>query len=373
MLLTRDGLSIIVPTRGRAQLLTKLLESICADAKNCAFAIETLLADDSRGEEKAAVARLAEVFGTKICEGGDHVGAARNRAAELARFDFLLFLDSDVRIRRGLLAEHWRMLAQGADACLGLTQFHGQRTFAWRVVETMQVMLPFRYPLIASTVPWGPAANISFRKKAFFAVGGFDPTLPAYGGEDLDLGFRFTAAGYRIATSESAAADHSVETWSTWAQNTRRLISYGKADFHLIVRHAARTYIDAPSALLILMLEGFAALALIIAYGVRPWPELLAAIVAAVVAYHATYALLKRSGGGSYWVHFAGPIVITLLDFGKLIECLRNRRPFVMLKRLKYLDDIVQHDWLEIVAGVWGVVASLATFGFIILLLLCLR
>lgn len=357
------GLSIVIPTCGRIGLLHQLLESVRADSNACCFPIEILLVDGSPDDEKPAISALAGKFAAKVLEGGRNIGKSRNAGVCASSFERVLFLDSDVRVRKGTLDAHFRKL-EHTDACLGLVEFHGTRTFAWRVVEEMQLMLPFRYPLIASTVPWGPAANISFRKQALLAVGGFDPGLPPYAGEDVDLGFRFTGAGFRISTACNAAADHTVDTWSTWGQNIRRLISYGRADYHLLVRHPERTYIDTPSGLLAFAFEFVIAAAVLIICGLKLLTLVLVSLFAALFAYHAIYALLKRPRGSSFWVHFAGPIVHYLLDLGKIIEALRAKDVNAILRRVRYLDDIIERDWREIAASAWGVYASVLVFAF---------
>src|SRR5579884_568980 len=251
-----EGISVVIPTAGRVKLVEALLASIAADALTCPFPVEIVLADSSFGPDREALSRLAtEYRATLVPAPPPRPALARNIGAAHARFEFLLFIDSDTTLCIGTIQAHWQALRAGADACAGSVEFTGTKTFPWRVVETMQVMLPFRYPSICNAVPWAPTANLSFRKDRFLAIGGFDTELPHYGGEDVDLGFRFTDAGFRIQTSHSAVVRHNIETWARWSQNLPRLLSYGRADFYLIVRHPARTYLDLPSPLLTLIIE----------------------------------------------------------------------------------------------------------------------
>ena len=154
----------------------------------------------------------------------------RNAGAAKATHDVILFLDSDVAIRRGTLRAHLDHLAQAPQdvaACLGKVEFVGQPTYAWKVIEAMQLTLPFSYPDVAESVPWGPTANLSVRRQPFLLAGGFDTSLPRYGGEDVALGLRLTERGFRIVTAQDAVAQHAITTWSTWHQNLRRLWSFG--------------------------------------------------------------------------------------------------------------------------------------------------
>ena len=357
-----DGISIIIPTYGRSSLLKLLLESICADVQSCDFPTEVILADSSEGSEKECVQQLAGRFGAIRVTAPRHIGAARNVALRHAAFDYVLFFDSDVTISPGTLYAHYEMLHVGADSCLGLVEFVGRSTFAWRAVESMQLMLPFRYAFILKSVPWGPAANLSFRRSSLLAVDGFDASLPAYGGEDVDLGFRFTDAGFHIATSRAAVAKHTTDTWASWSQNIPKLIRYGRADFYLIDRHPNRAYIDIASHFVAVATQiGVATIAALI-YGGESWLWLGCALVLSIFVHHAVYALLKRQPGTSYWKHLAGPLIINLLDLGKIVEAVKNHRFSAILLRLKYLDDIIERDWPEISASAWGVYASMLVF-----------
>ena len=228
----------------------------------------------------------------------------------------------------------------------------------------MQLILPFRYASICKSVPWGPAANLSFRRSSLLAVSGFDPTLPEYGGEDVDLGFRFADAGFQIATSQAAVAIHTTETWATWSQNIPRLIRYGRADFYLIQRHPKRTYLDVAPPYIVLGSQIVVAVIAGLICGVKSRSALLCVLFLSIFVHHAVYAWLKRAPGSPYWKHLPGPIVINLLDLGKILEAVRNYRPSAILLRLKYLDDIVERDWPEISASAWGVYTSMVVFMF---------
>lgn len=354
-----DGISIIIPTFGRAALLDALLASVAADSALRPFRTEIILADSSEGRDRVDISVLAARYGaTLIPELPRHAGLARNAGLAHASFDFILFVDSDVTLRPGTIQAHYDALIGGADACAGLTEFTGRATAAWRAIEVMQVMLPFRYPLLARTAPWAPTTNISFCRSALLAVGGFDPALPNFGGEDVDLGFRFNDAGFRIATSTQAIVQHTIETWAHWLQNLRRLASYGKADFYLIERHPSRTYRDVPSPLFAFVVQVL--LTVVITPVVEGYSLL--AFAAAIAAALFCYALLKRTTGQSLSRHLPGLLIISLLDLGKWIEAFRNRRFDPIFVRLRYLDDIIEKDWREIWATAWGIYASMVVF-----------
>jgi glycosyltransferase involved in cell wall biosynthesis len=82
-------LSIIVPTRNRAGLLRRALESITAQT---ATDVEILVVDDGSRDDTAQTAR--EFASVRYYRNAVSSGAstARNRGAAMARGDWLLFL-----------------------------------------------------------------------------------------------------------------------------------------------------------------------------------------------------------------------------------------------------------------------------------------
>jgi GT2 family glycosyltransferase len=358
-------MSIVIPTYGRLDLITSLLNSIREDAKHVDFEVEILLVDDSEEPAAAAIRAVAISLGATVVDAPSHsVGGNRNHGALLARYDLILFLDSDVKLRPGTLKAHFDSLGRAPESvagCLGKVVFTGRETYAWRVVQAMQLTLPFSYPDFLDNVPWGPTANISMRRGPFFSVGGFDTTLPKYGGEDVDLGLRLARNGFRIMTSRNAVAEHAIETWSTWRQNIPRLWSYGLADFNLLMRHPDRSFVDFPTGPM-LWTGQLLLLACLFAAGLITLQSAGAALGASVVSYPVVYAWFKRKDGRGFLVHLLGPIVFWTMDAAKAWESLWRCRPSLIFRRLRFLDDLISQDWIEIAASAWALSASAILF-----------
>ena len=360
-----SGLSIVIPTHGRHDLVEALLDSISADRKSVDFDVEIILVDDSPAAEADNIRRAASRYDALVLAGGPHVGVKRNDGAARARHAVILFLDSDVQIRPGTLRSHLaRLSAAPVDVagCLGKVAFVGQQTYAWKVIEAMQLTLPFSYPDVTDQVPWGPTANISFRREAFLQAGGFDASLPRYGGEDVDLGLRLSDRGQRIITAPDAVAEHTIKTWSTWRQNLPRLWNFGLADYHLLIRHPERSFFDFPNGPMlwsaqVLLLTGLVLL------GCLSLPAALGVMGLSAAAYLAAYACLKqRHSQSGFHIHLPGPVVFWTMDLAKTVEAVRSKRLDLMFCRIKFLDDLIAQDWIEIAASAWGLSASAAAF-----------
>lgn len=367
-----SDLSIVIPTHGRPHLIDQLLESIAIDAENEDFDVEVILVDDSPPPEAAAIHRIGTERGARILDSPtSNVGGKRNFGVQNATADLILFLDSDVTIRRGTLRAHFDRLSSAPGdiaGCLGKVEFTGEKTHAWEVIESMQLTLPFSYPDISEYVPWGPTANLSIRRGPFLDIGGFDATLNRYGGEDVDIGLRWSYRGMRIMTAPEAVAEHAIQTWSTWRQNFRRLWSFGLADYHLLVRHPSRSFFDLPTGPMLWVAQ-LALLSLLLAFGAVTLPIAAVAIATSVMMYPLVYAALKRTESSSLRIHLLGPIIFWTMDFAKALEAIRGGRPGLILRRLLFLDDLIAQDWREIAASAWALSASALTFITVVILL----
>ena len=365
------GLSIVIPTHSRHDLLVALLESISEDAKNTDFKVEVIIVDDSPQKEAERILQTATDYNAKVLYGASHVGEKRNKGVIEATYDYILFLDSDVKIIPGTLNAHMKRLTQKPEdvaGCLGKVIFVGHPTYAWQVIESMQLIKPFSlYPDLADYVTWGPTAHLSVRRKQFLQVGGFDTTMPRFGGEDVDLGFRFESQSLRLATAPEAVAEHAIETWGTWRQNLHRLWNYGKADYYLLLRHPERSFFDFPTGPLLWLAQSLLLIVLTVAKALSPLAAF-GAIGMSVAAYHIVYALVKREGGSRLRVHLLGPLIFWVMDFAKSFESVKHGHPMFIFKRIKFHEDLIVIDWREIIASAWGITASNILFLAVILI-----
>ncbi len=89
--------SIIIPTYNEAEYLPRLLKSIKAqDYRDC----EIIVADNSSQD---GTRRIARANGARVVAGGVP-GIGRNRGAQAARGEFLLFVDADTVLPEGFLS-----------------------------------------------------------------------------------------------------------------------------------------------------------------------------------------------------------------------------------------------------------------------------
>jgi len=215
----------IIPTIAR-QTLLKSVESVLSQEFDQPF--EVIVVNDSGAPLPAAAwqqSQRVRVVDTARRERS----VARNTGAALARGRYLHFLDDDDWLLPGALRMFWALAQDNPAAWLygaaQLTDAHGRCLFQFdhqlRGNCLTQVMAGEWVPLQASLIAAG----------AFFAVGGFDNTMP--GAQDKDLLMRI-ALRYELAGTATPVAAILRGVWASvtdyttvpqkWQQSKERLL-----------------------------------------------------------------------------------------------------------------------------------------------------
>jgi glycosyltransferase involved in cell wall biosynthesis len=177
-------ISVVVPTRNRAALLDRLLESF----QTISYPEwEIIVVDDGSIDRSASVAHHHASRGLPVRYIYQHwckMGAARNRGIDAARADIIAFTDDDCTVTPNWLEAIARSFADHPEA-LGVqgktVTDHAAVTPFTRQVEQLAGGQPYR------------TCNIAYRRDALVAVGGFDPNLIR--GEDVTIGMRVLEHG----------------------------------------------------------------------------------------------------------------------------------------------------------------------------------
>ncbi|MDJ0866710.1 MAG: glycosyltransferase [Myxococcota bacterium] len=203
-------LSAIVPARNaRAELaetLPPLLDRV-GDGL-----LEVIVVDDASTDGSGA---LAERMGAEVVRNEVRTGpaGARNRGAERARGEVLLFVDADVRIHDDAVERLRRGLREdAADAVYGSYDDRPPvRTFASQYMNLRHHFVHQRQAGAVSTF-WAGCGAV--RADLFRQVGGFDAeSFPEPSVEDIELGYRLGAAGGRIRLDPGMLGTH-LKAWT---------------------------------------------------------------------------------------------------------------------------------------------------------------
>jgi glycosyltransferase involved in cell wall biosynthesis len=219
-----------------SRLLTALRrQSVDADE------FEVVVVADGCQDETAAKIRAARwPFHVNVLEQpASGAAAARNRGAQAATGELLLFLDDDVEPEADVLRAH--VAAHGnSDSVVGL----GRLRPAITRDDFLGVSLRGWWEDMSEAVREHGhrhscfdllSGHFSIRRRTFSALGGFDAALRCR--EDYELGYRINAQGLTFQLITGAVATH--HDMSDLAKVIRRKFDEGFADVALCERHSA--------------------------------------------------------------------------------------------------------------------------------------
>lgn len=233
MTMTTMTVTVVVPTRNSARTLEACLASIRAQTGT---AVELIVVDNESTDDTAAIAAAhAHRFETR----GPERSAQRNYGARLGTGRLVAFIDSDMVLEPGLLAE--ASAAFTGDAALGALIVNEDAIGEGWLVPCRKLE-----KCLARGDATVEAARI-FRREAFDQAGGFAEHLIAC--EDWDLADRVVADGWR--TGRLLAAVRHDEGRITLRGCFAKKRYYGKAAAPWIAQSVAPARRARPSRLLI--------------------------------------------------------------------------------------------------------------------------
>ncbi|MBA3555000.1 MAG: glycosyltransferase family 2 protein [Gemmatimonadales bacterium] len=201
-------LSVIVPAHQAASVLPLSLGALAAsDLPRPSW--ELIVVDDASSDGTGELARRWADHVVTVSGGPHGPGYARNRGAEVAAGEWLVFIDADVVAHRDTL----RRLVQAIDADPTMDAVFGAYDDAPPAPGLLSQYrnLLHRYMHLMSTGSgetfWAGCGAI--RRSAFVQVGGFDerryrrPQI-----EDIELGYRLHDHGHRIAIRPEIQGTH---------------------------------------------------------------------------------------------------------------------------------------------------------------------
>ncbi|MEM7697571.1 MAG: glycosyltransferase [Verrucomicrobiota bacterium] len=226
--------SVIVCTyRGSATLVACLDSLVAIDYPD----FEVIVVNDGKD---LRVAEIAETYPPVRHIAIDHSGLsfARNIGAEAARGAIFAYTDDDCVVERDWLK--WLVSMYQENPSLGA----GGGPNIPPPAETAQVARIAAAPGSATHVLLSdrlaehiPGCNLSVKREAFEAIGGFDPIYRA-AGDDVDFCWRLLEADYEIGFQASAFVWHHRRL--TVAAYLRQQRGYGKAEALLMPNHLDR-------------------------------------------------------------------------------------------------------------------------------------
>lgn len=201
-------ISIVVPTRNRLSCLRDLFQDLQAQTWEhweCLF-VDDHSRDGTGDWLRRTTGAEPRVKALAVAEGKSGACVARNQGAAQARGEWLLFFDSDDRLPPTTLERRMEQVARRPG--IGLWLFRG-RPFdeAPGDIDPEPPHAPLTAANLFASRSCYQTGGFFWRRSAFEALGGWDPTLAMW--QDVDLLLRGLAR-LRWAEAEDPSADFDV-------------------------------------------------------------------------------------------------------------------------------------------------------------------
>ncbi len=177
-------ISVIIPTLNEEKYIGKTIDSIKTQEMDC----EIIVVDGGSTDNTIKICEEKEVKIIELKKRG--IGLARNVGAQIARGEYLIFIDADTILKK----DFWRIIKNELQENVVGSCYFGCYDTRFKFVYKIASNLMFLMNKINFTRLTGFCLFCS--KKEFLKVGGFDEKLALC--EDHDLGKRLKENGNLI-------------------------------------------------------------------------------------------------------------------------------------------------------------------------------
>ena len=211
--------SVIIPTHNRANILGRALDAVLAALDAAAFSAEILVVDDGSDDgtpDLLEALRRSWPGLVVLTQPNRGQAVARNLAFSRATGRLFVLLGDDIVPEPGFFTSHWEAFTAcdrpETFAAIGHTDWHPEVARTPFREWSNDCGLQFGYGLIAGRADldfrFFYTSNLSFSRALYDRCGGFDERFREYGWEDVELGFRYQAAGMSLRYLPAAQARH---------------------------------------------------------------------------------------------------------------------------------------------------------------------
>lgn len=200
------AVSVIIPAYNAAGTLAQTLKALCAAQP---APLEIIVVDDGSTDETA---RIAEGFSVRVVRLEKNLGtaAAKNRGAENARGDVLLFTDADIIVPRDVIAQVQKTFdTGGSEGLVGLLDQNIPH-LNW-ASQFKNLWMNFTYGRFVNVERIGLfyTSIAAMRRTTFLELGGFDTNYRGASiAEDTEFGQRAWGRGVPISIAPELRVVH---------------------------------------------------------------------------------------------------------------------------------------------------------------------
>ena len=203
--------TVVVPTRNSGRTIEACLRSVRAQDHP---AVELVVVDNDSSD---GTFELAEKVADAAVRGGPERSAQRNRGVELARGEWVMWVDSDMVLPPGVIRQALAVAARTGALAVSVPEVSIGPGF-WTACRALERSCYLDDPTLHN-----PRL---LHRDQLRALGGFDSELA--GPEDTDLRLRLRAGGVRVAFCADAMIEHDEGRLTVRAVLAKR-VYYGRS------------------------------------------------------------------------------------------------------------------------------------------------
>lgn len=219
---TGPYLSVIVPVKNGRNVLPRMLDMLSKSALPREL-WELIVVDDGSSDDSPAIASGYADLVIRLPGRSRGPGYARNRGVERARGECIVFLDADCLVRPDTLGRIAATMSSRSDVDAVFGAYCDEPDAAGLVSQYRNLLHHYTHDQEPGEAQSFWAGCGCIRRSALISVGMYDEwrfSRPQI--EDVELGYRMTARGYRIVLQPEIQVTH-LKRWT--------FVSMLKADF----------------------------------------------------------------------------------------------------------------------------------------------
>jgi len=234
----RPALSVIVPVRDGADFLPHSLNALRAsDLPGDRW--ELIVVDDSSQDRPAEIAAPYADRLVRLVGGPSGPAFARNRGADAARGDVLVFVDADACVHPDSLRRMHEIFEGEPDVSAVFGSYDSAPAAGGLVSQYRNLLHRYVHLRDAGDAVTFWAGCGAVRADVFARCGGFDPALVHSSIEDIELGYRLSALGHRIVLDPEVQARH-LKGWTLRSMIVTDVRHRGIPWMRLLMSHKVR-------------------------------------------------------------------------------------------------------------------------------------
>lgn len=220
-------MSIVVPSFRSEGTISQCLQSILSQATSKQY--EIIVCDSSPGEEVQNIVAGYPVKFAKIAKKSPP-GRARNKGAEKAQGELLVFVDADMVLEPGTLDEIWKCYQQGYEVfSIALELGKGWQSFS-SYIEHYLFFCEQQSGRNTGERTYLPSTVFIIKRETFSSFGGFKSY---WRGEDTEFTERIRRAGKKLMFFSHLVArrGQDVPFWEVASKNFKCGLHWGRKHF----------------------------------------------------------------------------------------------------------------------------------------------